>query len=56
MLASQGLEHGQLLLVLHPFGGHREAKLCRQEMAEMMSQPEILKAQRAARDWMKLAN
>ncbi len=36
--------------------GHREAKLCRQEMAEMMSSAEVLKAQRAAREWMKKAN
>ena len=36
--------------------GHRDAKICRQEMAEMMSQAEVLKAQRAARDWMKKAN
>ena len=36
--------------------GHREAKLCRQEMAEMMSSTEVLKAQRAAREWMKKAN
>jgi TPR repeat protein len=36
--------------------GHRDAKLCRQEMADMMSSSEILKAQRAARDWMKKAN
>jgi uncharacterized protein len=36
--------------------GHREAKLCRQEMAEMMSQADISKAQKAAREWMKKAN
>ncbi len=36
--------------------GHRDAKICRQEMAEMMSQVEIQTAQRAARDWMKKAN
>lgn len=36
--------------------GHREAKLCRQEMAEMMNSDDIVKAQRAAREWMKKAN
>lgn len=36
--------------------GHRGAKICRQEMAEMMSHPEVLKAQRAAREWMMKAN
>lgn len=36
--------------------GHRDAKTCRQEMAEMMSQAEVFKAQRAAREWMKKAN
>ena len=36
--------------------GHRDAKLCRQEMAEMMSQAEVIKAQKAAREWMKKAN
>lgn len=36
--------------------GHRDAKICRQEMAEMMTQAEVLKAQRAARDWIKKAN
>ncbi|MDP3740059.1 MAG: hypothetical protein Q8R02_21930 [Hyphomonadaceae bacterium] len=36
--------------------GHREAKLCRQEMAEMMVPEDIIKAQRAAREWMKKAN
>ena len=36
--------------------GHRSARICRQEMAEMMNADEILKAQRAAREWMKKAN
>ncbi len=36
--------------------GHREAKVCRQEMAEMMSADDIRIAQRAAREWMKKAN
>jgi len=36
--------------------GHREARVCRQEMADMMSSEEITKAQRAAREWLKQAN
>jgi uncharacterized protein len=36
--------------------GHREARICRQEMAEMLSSTDIIKAQRAAREWMKKAN
>jgi TPR repeat protein len=36
--------------------GHRDAKLCRLEMAEMMPQADVLKAQKTAREWMKKAN
>ncbi len=36
--------------------GPRGAKVCRQEMAEMMSDLEVIKAQKAAREWMKKAN
>ncbi|MEP7209739.1 MAG: hypothetical protein ABI740_02785 [Alphaproteobacteria bacterium] len=36
--------------------GHREARVCRQEMAEMLSATDVIKAQRAAREWMKKAN
>ncbi len=36
--------------------GHGQAKAWRQEMAEMMSPSEVLKAQRLAREWMKKAN
>ena len=36
--------------------GHREARICRQEMAEMLCSTDIIKAQRAAREWMKKAN
>ena len=36
--------------------GHRGAKVCRQEMAEMMSDLEVIKTQKAAREWMKKAN
>jgi TPR repeat protein len=59
---SEGLDVAVDLVSAHKFfnlaatRGHREAKLCRQEMAEMMSNVEIQKAQRAAREWMKKAN
>jgi TPR repeat protein len=36
--------------------GHRDARIYRQEMAEMMSAADVIKAQRAAREWMKKAN
>lgn len=36
--------------------GHREAKFCRQEMADMMCSEDVTKAQRAAREWLKKAN
>jgi TPR repeat protein len=36
--------------------GHHEARIYRQEMAEMMSAADVIKAQRAAREWMKKAN
>ena len=59
---SEGLDVAVDLVSAHKFfnlaatRGHREAKLCRQEMADMMSTAEIQKAQRAAREWMKKAN
>ena len=36
--------------------GFNEAKECRRELSEQMSTDEIAKAQRAAREWLKLAN
>ncbi|MBI1359078.1 MAG: hypothetical protein GC155_02215 [Alphaproteobacteria bacterium] len=36
--------------------GHRGARVCREEMADMMESQDIIKAQRAAREWMKKAN
>jgi hypothetical protein len=36
--------------------GHDEAKVCRQEMADFLSPIEIIKAQRAAREWLRQAN
>ena len=62
LIYSEGLDVAVDLISAHKFfnlastRGHREAKLCRQEMAEMMSRAEVLKAQRAAREWMKKAN
>jgi uncharacterized protein len=62
LMYSEGLDVAVDLVAAHKFfnlassRGHREAKLCRQEMAEMMSTLEIQKAQRAAREWMKKAN
>ena len=59
---SEGLDVAIDLVSAHKFfnlaatRGHREAKLCRQEMADMMSATEIVKAQRAAREWMKKAH
>ena len=36
--------------------GHGQAKAWRQEMAEMLSPAEVVKAQRAAREWLKKPN
>lgn len=36
--------------------GHAAAKAWRQEMAEMMAPGDVVKAQRAAREWMKKVN
>ncbi|MEQ1784435.1 MAG: hypothetical protein ABMA14_24045 [Hyphomonadaceae bacterium] len=62
LMYSEGSDVAIDLISAHKFfnlaatRGHRDAKICRQEMAEMMSQADVLKAQRAARDWMKKAN
>ena len=62
LIYSEGMDVAVDLVAAHRWfnlaatRGHRDAKLCRQEMADMMSSSEILKAQRAARDWMKKAN
>jgi TPR repeat protein len=62
LVYSEGMDVLVDLVAAHKFfnlaaaRGHREAKLCRQEMADMMSSVEIQKAQRAAREWMKKAN
>lgn len=36
--------------------GHETARFWREEMAEQLKPAEIVKAQRAARDWLRLAN
>lgn len=36
--------------------GFAEARVCRQEMAEMLKAADIAKAQRAAREWLRSAN
>ena len=62
LIYSEGMDVAIDLVSAHKFfnlaaaRGHREAKLCRQEMADMMSAAEIVKAQKAAREWMKKAN
>jgi TPR repeat protein len=62
LIYSEGMDVAIDLIAAHKWfnlaatRGHREAKLCRQEMAEMMSGEEIIKAQRAAREWLKQAN
>ena len=38
MLASQGLEHGELLLFLHPFGGDGDCLLYTSDAADEMSE------------------
>ena len=62
LIYSEGMDVAIDLIAAHKWfnlaatRGHRDAKICRQEMADMMSAVEIQKAQRAARDWMKKAN
>lgn len=62
LIYSEGMDVAVDLVAAHKWfnlaaaRGHREARLCRQEMAEMMSGEEILKAQKSAREWMKQAN
>jgi uncharacterized protein len=36
--------------------GHADARICRQEMADLLSAEQVRLAQRAAREWMKRAN
>jgi uncharacterized protein len=62
LIYSEGMDVAVDLVAAHKWfnlaasRGHREARLCRQEMAEMMSGDEVQKAQKAAREWMKKAN
>ena len=62
LIYSEGMDVAVDLVAAHKWfniaatRGHREARMLRQEMAEMMTSDEVLKAQRAAREWMKKAN
>ena len=62
LIYSEGMDVAVDLIAAHKWfnlaatRGHREARLCRQEMAEMMTSDDIVKAQRAAREWLKKAN
>ena len=62
LIYSEGMDVAVDLISAHKFfnlaasRGHREAKLGRQEMADMMSPVEVVKAQKSAREWMKKAN
>ncbi len=62
LIYSEGLDVAVDLISAHKFfnlaasRGHREGKLCRQEMADMMPAADVVKAQKAAREWMKKAN
>jgi len=62
LIYSEGMDVAVDLIAAHKWfnlaatRGHREGKLCRQEMADMMSPEEVSKAQKAAREWLKKAN
>jgi len=62
LIYSEGMDVAVDLVAAHKWfnlaatRGHRGAKTCRQEMADMMSPDEVIKAQRAAREWLKKAN
>jgi uncharacterized protein len=62
LIYSEGMDVAIDLISAHKFfnlaasRGHREGKLCRQEMADMMPAADVVKAQKAAREWMKKAN
>jgi uncharacterized protein len=62
LIYSEGMDVAVDLVAAHKWfnlaatRGHREGKLCRQEMADMMSPVDVVKAQKAAREWMKKAN
>jgi TPR repeat protein len=62
LIYSEGMDVAVDLIAAHKWfnlaatRGHPEARLCRQEMAEMMTSEDIVKAQRAAREWLKKAN
>lgn len=59
---AEGVECERDLIVAHKWfnlaamKGSEEAKICRQEMADMLCREEIKSALQAARDWLSLAN
>jgi hypothetical protein len=62
LIYSEGMDVAVDLVAAHKWfnlaatRGHREGKLCRQEMADMMLPADVVKAQKAAREWMTKAN
>jgi hypothetical protein len=62
LIYSEGMDVAVDLVAAHKWfniaatRGHPDARICRQEMAEMMTSEEVMKAQRAAREWMKKVN
>ena len=62
LIYSEGMDVAVDLVAAHKWfnlaatRGHREGKLCRQEMADMMPAEDVVKAQKAAREWLKKAN
>ena len=62
LLYAEGVECERDLIAAHKWfnlaalKGSEDAKICRQEMADMLCCEEIKSALQAARDWLKLAN
>ncbi len=62
LLYAEGVACEQDLVAAHKWfnlaamKGSEDAKICRQEMAELLCQEEIKSALQAARDWLRLAN
>ena len=59
---SEGVECEKDLIAAHKWfnlaamKGSEEAKICRQEMSDLLSTEELRSALQAARDWFRLAN
>ena len=62
LLYAEGVECERDLVAAHKWfnlaamKGSEDAKICRQEMADMLCRDEIKSALQAARDWLKLAH